>query len=150
MEERCGYGLPNPCGDNGEEWTRPGFRAVAMYRFGLWRMSMRLPLSVIYSRLHRWIRNRYGIELHYTATVSRAGPQRPSGSDRHPRIRACCSPTSTETPGSRGSRVVCARSYLDADAAVVAISEYYDEDDVPEDILPDVDSPESIDYPGFC
>ncbi len=61
---------------NGEDWTRPGFRALAMYRFGVWRMSvrprlLRLPLSVIYRFLHRWVRNRYGIELHYTATVGR-------------------------------------------------------------------------------
>ncbi len=59
---------------NGEEWTRPGFRALAMYRFGAWRMTiksrlLRAPLSVLYRFLHRWVRNHYGIELHYTAKV---------------------------------------------------------------------------------
>lgn len=61
---------------NGEEWTRPGFRALAMYRFGVWRMTiksrlLRAPLSVLYRFLHRWVRNHYGIELHYTAKVGR-------------------------------------------------------------------------------
>ena len=59
---------------NGEDWTRPGFRALAMYRFGVWRMTiksrlLRVPLSVLYRFLHRWVRNHYGIELHYTAKV---------------------------------------------------------------------------------
>ncbi len=59
---------------NGEEWTRAGFRALAMYRFGVWRMTvksrlLRAPLSVLYRFLHRWVRNHYGIELHYTAKV---------------------------------------------------------------------------------
>ena len=59
---------------NGEEWTRPGFRALAMYRFGVWRMTiksrlLRAPLSVLYRFLHRLVRNHYGIELHYTAKV---------------------------------------------------------------------------------
>ncbi len=59
---------------NGEEWTRPGFRALAMYRFGVWRMTiksrlLRAPLSVLYRSLHRLVRNHYGIELHYTAKL---------------------------------------------------------------------------------
>lgn len=58
------------------DWTRPGFRAVFMYRFGVWRMSIRpriirLPFSWLYRVMHRWVRNRYGIELHYTATIGR-------------------------------------------------------------------------------
>ncbi len=59
---------------NGEEWTRPGFRALATYRFGVWRLRvssglMRLPLNVVYRFLHRWVRNHYGIELHHTAKI---------------------------------------------------------------------------------
>ena len=48
---------------NGEEWTRRGFRALAMYRFGVWQMTiksrlLRAPLSVLYRFLHRWHRAR--------------------------------------------------------------------------------------------
>ena len=36
---------------NGRDWTRPGFRAMFMYRFGVWRMQrsklIRMPLSVL-------------------------------------------------------------------------------------------------------
>jgi serine O-acetyltransferase len=61
---------------NWKDWTRPGFRALVMYRFGVWRMSvkpavLRRPLSLLYRFMHRWVRNRYGIELHYTATIGR-------------------------------------------------------------------------------
>jgi len=61
---------------NGREWSRPGFRAMFMYRFGVWRMNvrprfLRMPLSVIYRWMHRRVRNRYGIELHYTAQIGR-------------------------------------------------------------------------------
>ena len=61
---------------NGSDWTRPGFRAAFMYRFGVWRMGvrwriLRMPLSLIYRFMHRYARNRYGIELHYTAKIGR-------------------------------------------------------------------------------
>jgi serine O-acetyltransferase len=61
---------------NGRDWTRPGFRALFMYRLGVWRMGirwrlLRWPFSVLYRVLHRWVRNHYGIELHYTAKVGR-------------------------------------------------------------------------------
>lgn len=56
------------------DWTRPGFRALAAYRFGVWRMSvtsfmLRAPLSLLYRILYRRARNIYGIELPYTANV---------------------------------------------------------------------------------
>ncbi len=59
---------------NGEDWTRPGFRALVMYRFGarLSRVSsgvLGLPLKLVYRFLHRWVRNPYGIELHHTAKI---------------------------------------------------------------------------------
>ena len=59
---------------NGEDWTRPGFRALVMYRFGA-RLSkvssgvLRLPLKLVYRFLHRRVRNHYGIELHHTAKI---------------------------------------------------------------------------------
>ncbi len=56
------------------DWTRPGFRALAFYRFGVWRMGirnkwLRAPLSLLYRWLYRRARNLYGIELPYSATV---------------------------------------------------------------------------------
>ncbi|HGG58499.1 MAG TPA: serine acetyltransferase [Gammaproteobacteria bacterium] len=56
------------------DWTRPGFRALAYYRFGVWRMGignklLRAPFSVLYRWLYRRARNLYGIELPYSATV---------------------------------------------------------------------------------
>jgi serine O-acetyltransferase len=58
------------------DWTRPGFQAVAVHRFGNWRMSvrpklLRAPLSVLYRALYRGVRNFYGIELPYTANLGR-------------------------------------------------------------------------------
>jgi serine acetyltransferase/GT2 family glycosyltransferase len=58
------------------DWTRPGFRAIAIYRFGVWRMGvkpklLRAPLSVIYRFLFRYVRNIYGIELPYSARLGR-------------------------------------------------------------------------------
>ncbi len=61
---------------NGRDWTRPGFRALAVYRFGVWRMSVEPPLvrkalSVVYRFLYRRVRNSYGIELPFTAQIGR-------------------------------------------------------------------------------
>lgn len=58
------------------DWTRPGFRAVAVHRFGNWRMTiqpklLRAPLSLLYQMLYRKIRNGYGIELPYTTQLGR-------------------------------------------------------------------------------
>jgi serine O-acetyltransferase len=58
------------------EWSRPGFQALAVYRFGVWRMGvrakpLRAPLSAAYRALFIAIRNFYGIELPYTAVVGR-------------------------------------------------------------------------------
>ena len=59
---------------NGRDWTRPGFRTLAVYRFGVWRMQVRPkllrgPLSLVYRSLFRRCRNVYGIELPYSAQV---------------------------------------------------------------------------------
>jgi serine O-acetyltransferase len=61
---------------NGRDWTRPGFRALAVHRFGVWRMGvgsflLRAPLSLIYRWAFRRCRNVYGIELPYTVAVGR-------------------------------------------------------------------------------
>lgn len=61
---------------HGRDWTLPGLQAIAVYRFGVWRMGvkpklLRAPLSVLYRALYRSVRNFYGIELPYSARVGR-------------------------------------------------------------------------------
>ena len=61
---------------NGRDWTRPGFRTLAVHRFGVWRMTvrpklLRAPLSLIYRALFRRCRNVYGIELPWSVKVGR-------------------------------------------------------------------------------
>ncbi|MEC4812617.1 MAG: serine O-acetyltransferase [Scytonema sp. PMC 1069.18] len=61
---------------HGRDWTKPGFRAVAVHRFGVWRMKvqpklLRAPLSILYRMLYRKVRNQYGIELPYTVKLGR-------------------------------------------------------------------------------
>jgi serine O-acetyltransferase len=56
------------------DWTRPGFRAIATHRFGVWRMTvnpkiLRAPFSILYRAMYRRCRNVYGIELPYTAKL---------------------------------------------------------------------------------
>lgn len=58
------------------DWTRPGFRAVAVLRFGQWRMGirrrwMRMPFSLLYRLMYRHVRNSYGIELPSTVQLGR-------------------------------------------------------------------------------
>lgn len=59
----------------GHAWTKPGFHAVVIYRFGRWAnrqlAAFRIPLMVVY-RLAYWsVRNFYGIELFHTTNVGR-------------------------------------------------------------------------------
>lgn len=61
---------------HGCDWSLPGFRAVAVHRFGTWRMGirsklLRAPFSWLYLRLYRKVRNSYGIELPYTVRLGR-------------------------------------------------------------------------------
>ena len=61
---------------HGQDWTKPGFRAVAVQRFGVWRMKLkpkllRIPFSLIYKSLYRKVRNSYGIDLPYTVQLGR-------------------------------------------------------------------------------
>jgi serine O-acetyltransferase len=58
------------------DWSRPGFRALAVHRFGNWRVGLeprilRAPFSIVYRHLYRFVRNRYGIELPYSTRVGR-------------------------------------------------------------------------------
>lgn len=63
-------------GSHGCDWTKPGFRAVAIQRFGVWRMGiqpklLRAPFSILYRALYRKVRNVYGIDLPYTVQLGR-------------------------------------------------------------------------------
>lgn len=59
-----------------KDWTLPGFRAVAVYRFGVWASGLRprilrAPFTLIYNALYRYVRNHYSIELPRSAKVGR-------------------------------------------------------------------------------
>lgn len=59
---------------HGRSAYKPGFRALFVYRFGNWRMTIkskfiRAPFSVIYRFFERRIRFKYGIELPYTVSL---------------------------------------------------------------------------------
>ena len=59
-----------------KDWTRPGFRAVAVHRFGVWRMKvkskfLRVPLTFLYKMMHHRVRNHYGIEIPFTVELGR-------------------------------------------------------------------------------
>lgn len=61
---------------HGCDWTKPGFRTLAVHRFGAWRAQLRLkplraPLTLLYRSLFRRCRNLYGIELPYSVRVGR-------------------------------------------------------------------------------
>jgi serine O-acetyltransferase len=58
------------------DWTRPGFRAVAVLRLGRLQMksshrTVRGLVRRLYPPLYRYIRNHYGIELPYTVAWGR-------------------------------------------------------------------------------
>jgi serine O-acetyltransferase len=58
------------------DWTMPGFRAVAVHRFGVWTRGLhprlfRAPFSFIYNTFYRYVRNHYSIELPVSAKVGR-------------------------------------------------------------------------------
>ena len=59
-----------------KDWSRPGFRAIAVYRLGHWRLGVRSRLirgviGLFYWRLFRFVRNVYGIEIAATAKIGR-------------------------------------------------------------------------------
>lgn len=62
--------------NNGRSLFRPGFQAMALHRFGVWREKirprlLRMPFSLLYRIGHVFVRNVYGIELHATAVIGR-------------------------------------------------------------------------------
>ena len=61
---------------NFRDWTQPGFRAIAVHRFGTCVGQLRRgPLKMVLRRVHlamyRYVRNHYGIELPVTAVIGR-------------------------------------------------------------------------------
>lgn len=61
---------------HGRDWTLPGFRAIAICRFGQWRMRIapkivRAPFSMLYRAMYRYVRNNYSIELPYSVVLGR-------------------------------------------------------------------------------
>lgn len=61
---------------HGRDITRPGFQAVALHRFGVWRAGLttkivRAPLTAIYRTAYAFVRNLYGIEIPYTVELGR-------------------------------------------------------------------------------
>ena len=61
---------------HGRDWTKPGFRAVAVHRFGVWRLGiraklLRAPMTILYRWAFRRCRNIYGIELPYSVKLGR-------------------------------------------------------------------------------
>lgn len=58
------------------DWTLPGFRAVAVYRYGNWaserpRGILQSVLCAVHRKMYRYVRNHYGIELPATCKVGR-------------------------------------------------------------------------------
>ena len=55
--------------------TKPGFQALAVHRFGVWRLQLRgvprLAADLLYRVGYVTVRNVYGIELFYTTRVGR-------------------------------------------------------------------------------
>ncbi|MEM8935003.1 MAG: serine acetyltransferase [Pseudomonadota bacterium] len=56
--------------------TLPGFQALFAYRFGTWRQKLKNPVfrlitKAMYSLMHRFVRNFYGIEMFDTTKIGR-------------------------------------------------------------------------------
>lgn len=61
---------------NHRDWTMPGFRAIAVHRFGTWVSNkrpgmLRTVLLRLYRMLYRYVRNTYGIEIPLTVVLGR-------------------------------------------------------------------------------
>ncbi|WHZ22895.1 MAG: Serine acetyltransferase [Nitrospira sp.] len=61
---------------NSQDWTMPGFRAIAVHRFGTWLSGKRAGmlkscLFVLYHALYRYVRNHYGVEIPLTTVIGR-------------------------------------------------------------------------------
>lgn len=56
--------------------STPGFQAIAVYRLGRWYRSLksrtlRVPFALVARPMHVFVRNVYGIELPFSATIGR-------------------------------------------------------------------------------
>ncbi len=61
---------------NNRDWTMPGFRALAVHRFGTWVSRRRggllkSGLLRLYQGMFRYVRNHYGIEIPLTTIIGR-------------------------------------------------------------------------------
>ncbi len=61
---------------NNRDWTMPGFRAIAVHRFGTWvshrrRGLLKSGLLRLYQAMFRYVRNHYGIEIPLTTAIGR-------------------------------------------------------------------------------
>ncbi len=61
---------------HGRDWTKPGFRAIAVHRFGNWALTsksrvIRKVLWLIYRSCFRYVRNHYGIEVPFSTSIGR-------------------------------------------------------------------------------
>ena len=61
---------------NGEDWTMPGFRALAVHRLGTWISNRRAgflksALLMLYRAMYRYVRNNYGIEIPLSVSIGR-------------------------------------------------------------------------------
>ncbi len=61
---------------NNHDWTMPGFRAIAVHRFGTWVSNkrpgaLRTVLLWWYQVMYRYMRNYYGIEIPLTVVLGR-------------------------------------------------------------------------------
>lgn len=61
---------------HGSDWLEQGFWAVAVHRFGNWRMDLRpklvrAPFSLLYKWLFKWVQWTCGITLPYTVKLGR-------------------------------------------------------------------------------
>jgi serine O-acetyltransferase len=79
--ERLALQLHEDWVSHGRDSTLPGFRAVAVHRFGTWveqeagrglvRGPIRMAVRRLYILMYRYIRNHYGIELPHTIVLGR-------------------------------------------------------------------------------
>jgi serine O-acetyltransferase len=61
---------------NDRSLTRPGFQAMLVYRFGVWKevirqKPLRAPFGLLYQIGRVFVRNFYGIDMYSTATIGR-------------------------------------------------------------------------------
>jgi serine O-acetyltransferase len=61
---------------NGRSVTKPGFQAMLVYRFGVWKQvirqkPLRVPFGLLYQLGRVFVRNFYGIDMYDTATIGR-------------------------------------------------------------------------------